>query len=294
MRQPIPRVALAAVIAMVAALAVATSQAAASWTFRFENHTSATFTANDESSPEGACWYEEIGAFKPESTKGAVSASVSSQSSPFECHDTWEAKLAYDQQYIGSYENEGAVNLFFGGVGAFVFHAYDPWFARATLDCEAAGPEWEEANGETPIEPYMTAEVEGQTCNVAWVPGYTPTQSALEATAPRAYAGHVRFVDGLAQVFRRRAGVRVDIFGLGHARRRVTITLRTAGGDPIGEASRVLPVGGRARTIPVPLSAAALRELHARREFLIHAAVRIDSKGGTGDTTPQLLLRPYR
>jgi hypothetical protein len=85
----------------------------------------------------------------------------------------------------------------------------------------------------------------------------------LASASSRAYAGHVRLVDSLAPVLGGTAKVPVQVFGLGGARYRVTVTLRNSSGRRLGSGSRVLKVGDRSRVVDVALSPAALPELSA-------------------------------
>jgi hypothetical protein len=85
--------------------------------------------------------------------------------------------------------------------------------------------------------------------------------------------------------------VTVEVFGTGAARHPVTVDLRGASGAELGTATRTLLVGHRPRTVSVGLSAVGRRALAGHREVQVHARVEIDSRGGTGDRTSQLLLR---
>lgn len=289
----------AALGAIVLALALATTliMAAPAWaedTFYFRNETGERFTPNDQDGLEEGCWFEAGGVFDTETGSAASLSSITAEAHAFECNSMWGVNLGYEQDPIEATRENGErfVGAWWGGIGAFGFDAYDPWIGSSTLQCEANGREWEEGNYMSPIEGLMTAEVDGRTCTISWLPGVTASaRLGLASTSARAYAGHVRFVSSLASVLGDHAKVSVQVFGRGAARHRTTVTLRTRAGRRIGSSSRILRVGDRSRVIDVPLSAAAARELSAGGELEVKAAVAVSSRGGSGDTTSQLLLR---
>ncbi len=273
----------------VLALLAAVPAARASDSFYFENETGMVFTPNDIDSLEEECWYGATGVFVP-GPKGAEDGSVHSEAG-LGCREFFGANLGFNQRYGGSWEqSEGRVYWWEGGIGAFEFEANDPLLGFSSVDCSANGPEWEEANGFKPIEALMTAEVDGDTCTVAWLPGVDAGDVATGSAAGSAAAGHIRFVDSRAEVRGGRARVRVEVFGRGGAQRRCTVVLRGKAGEAIGRASRRLRVGDRARVISVPLAPFARQALRVGGDLRADAAVSIDSLGGSGDTTTRLVL----
>lgn len=278
---------VAAVLALLALLAPA--PAAASDAFYFENETGMVFTPNDQDNFEEECWYGATGVFVP-GPRGAEDGSIRSEAG-LGCTEAWGSNLAFNQRYYGSWEQEsGRIYFWEGGIGAFGFSAYDPLIGSSTVSCEANGYEWEEGNGFTPIERFMASEVDGHTCTVDWLPGVNAGDTASSSALNTARAGHVRIVDSLAQVRGGKARVRVQLFGLGHVRRTVHLVLRSGAGMPIGRASRELRVGDKARVVAVPLDA-SVRRAARKRDVRVSASVSVESPGGTGDRTSQLVLR---
>jgi hypothetical protein len=284
--------ALVLLLAMAAVL-LAAPRAGAEDNFTVRNETGERFTPNNQDNFEEECWYDATGIFNPATGSAGVLSSITAEAHLFECNDGWGSNLGYGQTLETFEQNEREVYFWWGGVGAFAFSAYDPSIGAGTLSCQAAGSEWAEGNYFTPIERFMTAEVDGRTCTIAWLPGVGggAARLGLASKPSRAAAGHVRFVGSLASVLGRTAKVPVQVFGLGSAHHRVTVTLRSASGERLGSGSRILKVGDRSRVIDVALSPAAAREVSTRHEFKVKAAVDIASPGGTGDTTTQLLLR---
>ncbi|HVY96428.1 MAG TPA: hypothetical protein VHA54_05665 [Solirubrobacterales bacterium] len=281
------RLLLAAALALLALVVVPAAQA--SDAFYFENETGMVFTPNDMDSLESECWYGATGVFVA-GPSGSEDGSVRSEAG-LGCREFFGANLAFKQRYGGSWEqSEGPVFFWEGGVGAFGFQADDPLVGFSSVDCAANGPGWEEGNGFRPIEAFMTAEVDGNTCTVEWLPGIDAGDVATGSAAGSAAAGHVRFVDSRAEVRGGKARVRVQVFGRGGAQRRCTVVLRGKAGEAIGRASRELKVGDKARTIAVPLAPFARQALRVGHDLRAGAVLSIDSVGGSGDNTSQLVL----
>jgi hypothetical protein len=268
----------ALVLAMFASMAIPQG-AHAEDTFRLTNKAlTAEFDQFFQAKTEAGCWYDPNGVFGTGENFFHEDSEITGDDDPFRCDNaSWHSVLDYEQ----------------GGskVGLILFQADDPALGDATLECQGEGAETETGLGFLPIERFLTTEVDGRTCTVAPLPGLGAAGTDFASSPGRAYAGHVRLVSSLAPVVGRRAQVQVEVFGLGAARHRVSVDLRMESGMAVGSASRMLRVGDHPRTISVPISAAAWHELEARREFRVHAAVSIQSPGGTGDTTTQLLLR---
>lgn len=230
---------------------------------------------------ESGCWYGQSGAFSYSEPQNQGEYSVVIGDAGLGCENrSWDVALSYKS---GSQT-----------IGALGFKAHDPFIGASSLECGGEGAAFEEGNSVVPIERFLTTEVDEDECKVRMLPGIGPGHTDLASIPRRAYAGHVRLVSSLAQVSRGKARVMVEVFGLGDARRRVTVALRDSSGRPIGEAARVLSVGDHPRTISVPLSPAMLATVRTRHELRIRAAVDISSPGGTGDTTTQLLLSTRR
>ncbi len=283
------RIALLLVTMAILAL-VASPFAKASDTFRFDNETGMGFTPSGQDEFEAGCWYGATGVFNPSPTP-SQNGSITGDAGGCE-HEWWGSLLSFNQTYGGTWEEKGSpFDYWYGGVGAFNFGAEDPFIGDSSVSCQSAGSEWAKNVGATPIEEFMTSEVDGDTCVVAWLPGVNAGDLALTAAGAKPSAGHVRMIDSLARVYGGKAHVRVEVFGLGHARHDNDVILRTAAGRLIGRASRDLQVGDKAQTIAVPLPDPLRKTLAGGKELRIHAVVHIDSPGGTGDTTAQLLLR---
>lgn len=283
------------VAALAVALAMFPSSAAAEDAFYFENETGVGF-AGTMPPPEAGCWFGMTGLFV--SGPGpSQDGSLRSQIDLFsECEEEfWDPFLAYNQTPSGSYTEEGFTKyLFSGGVGAISFLASDPRIGSATLSCETNGAEWEEANGYTPIEPYMTVAVDGTACTVDWVPGMAAAGAKASATgAERPGGSHLRLVDSLARVVGDEAQVRVQAFGAGGRDVRALVRLTTLDGRPLGRARGWLRVGTEARVLAVRLPASARRALAGKRRELPVRATLAHAGGdpGTGDATRQLILR---
>ena len=284
--------ALVLVVAM-AAFLIAAPAAQAEDTFYLRNETGERLIPNEPDELEENCWFDATGVLDPDEPGSAAPlSSITAEEHVFECVSGWGANISYRVPPHWHVEHREHTLVGGGNVGAIGFFARDPLIGDATLLCQALGEEWDEGNGFIPIEEFMTAEVDGLTCTISWLPGVNAsTPLDLTSASLRAYAGHVRLVDSLAPVVGREAKVRVQVFGLGNARHRVTVTLRDQAGQPIGTGSRFLPVGDRSHMITVALSPATVRELDSRHELRVKAAVDIASQGGTGDKTTQLLLR---
>ena len=278
----------------VAAALLAAPAAAGEDTFYLMNETGQRLVPDVQDELEENCWFDPTGVFDEDAGPSAARVnSITAEEHVFECNAGWGSNVGYEVkphlQKVGKNEwtLEGG-----GRIGAIDFFARDPLIGSGPMKCGALGEEWAEGDGMIPIEEFMTSEADGLTCTISWLPGVNAsTPLDLTAASARAYAGHVRLVDSLAPVRGREAKVGVEVFGLGDARHRVTVILRDRSGNRIGIASRVLRVGDRSRVVTVPLSSAGLRELSARHEVRVEAAVEINSRGGTGDTTTQLVLR---
>jgi hypothetical protein len=284
------RILLPATLAVAILALVAVPLARASDTFRFDNETEMRFTANDQDELEEGCWYGTTGVFVPGPTP-SVGGSVRSEAGLGCERPWWGSNLAFDQTLAGTWTQNG-VEVFdwTGGTGAFAFNAVDPLIGDSSVSCPSTGSEWSEANGMTPIEDFMTSEADGDTCAVQWLPGVSANTLTFAAKSPGPRAGAVRMIDSLALVRGGKARVRVQVFGVGHALRQNDLVLRTHGGQVIGRASEMLRVGEQAAEVAVPLSAAALKELAKGKDMRVDAAVHMDSPGGSGDTTTQLVL----
>lgn len=283
------------IAALAVALALFPSAAAAEDAFYFENETGIGF-AGTMPPPEDGCWFGMTGLFV--SGPGASQeGSLRSQIDLFsDCEEEfWDPFLAYNQTPAGSYTEEGFTKyLFSGGVGAISFLASDPRVGSATLSCETNGASWEEGNGYTPIEPYMTVEVDETTCTVDWVPGMAGTGARVSATGAKRPAGsHLRLVDSLARVVGDEAQVRAQAFGAGERDVRARVRLTTLNGRPLGRTRGWLRTGAEARVLAVPLPPSARRALAGkRRELTVRATLtHAEGSAGSGDTTRRLILR---
>ncbi|MBS1892315.1 MAG: hypothetical protein JST59_13545 [Actinobacteria bacterium] len=270
------RIALLVTTALLLAL-VAAPLAKASDTFRFDNETGVTFFSNAGDNLEEGCWYNPTGVLREgeySSTTGSITGQVG-----WSCEsEEWGANLEFGLVAQGE------------GVGIFEFVARDPLIGDSSVSCPSVGAEIPESRGEAPIERFMTSEAEGDVCIVEWVPGVSASDLSLSTAISRPKAGHVRIIDSLARVFGGKAHVRVQVFGVGHARHDENLVLRDDNGELLGRASRELRVGDKPQAIAVPLPDAVLKTLAKGKDLRINAAVQIDSPGGTGDTTPQLVL----
>lgn len=283
------RIALVLLTVALVALVVAPVALAAD-TFRFDNETEMPFTPDNQDNLEEGCWYGATGVFRL-GPNPSVSGSIRAEAQLSCERESWGSEIAFDQTLKGTWEQtEGRVYDWAGGVGAFDFTATDPLIGDSSVECPTLGAETEDEWGMTPIERFMTSEADGDVCTVEWLPGVTASDVHFIAASATPRAGHVRMIDALARVYGGKAHVRVQVFGLGHARHRNDVVLRTAGGELIGRASRKLRVGDRPQTIAVPLSTPTLKALGKGKDLRVHAAVDIDSPGGTGDTTSQLVL----
>jgi hypothetical protein len=278
---------IAAAVAFFALLA--SPIAKASDTFRFDNETEIPFTASAQDEFEEGYWYGATGVFHPGPTP-SESGSVIGDAGGCE-REWWGSNLSFDQTYGGTWEQRGvSVYYWYGGTGAFNFEAEDPFIGDSTVSCSANGSEWAADVGATPIEDFMTSEADGDTCTVEWLPGVSASDLDLSTVSARPRAGHIRMIDSLSRVYDGKAHVRVQVFGLGHARHDNEVTLRTVAGRLIGGASRELRVGSKPQAIAVPLSRPVRKMVAEGKDVRVHAAVQIDSPGGTGDTTTQLVL----
>jgi len=272
---------------------LAASRAGAEDTFRFNNETGQGFT-NGARDTVPECWYGDNGALGPQ-TEPKLTGEIRADISPWEsCGEWWGANLSYNQEFWEEYTPGN--DLWKGGVGAFVFDAEDPTVGPATLSCRAAGREWvERAEFPTqPIENVMSAEVDGTTCTVAWLPGAHTASAAAVGTAVDT-AKYTHFVDSLAPVVGGKALVAVQTFGRSRLKVEDAITLSTQGGRVIGRAKARLEVGAKAQRVAVTLDAVTRRVLRRRGFLVVKAAVsHVDGSAGGGDTTTQLVLRPPR
>lgn len=297
-RKSIARLAGVAAVAAIAVVMAASPAARAEDAFYFNNDTGMAFTPNDQDGIDGNCWLGATGLFIPGPT-GAVNGSIRSDVGPFDqCSSMWGSNLGYDQQYIGSYTQQqtgGQVYLWYGGIGAFGFSAYDPALGSATVACASNGTGWETGNGFTPIEAYMTSEADGTTCTVDWLPGVDGASAGARAAANTSTASHTRFVDSLAEVWDGRAHPRVQTFGTRRVSVRDAVVLRTRGGKVIGRGTKTLRVGDEPQTVAVTLSRSARKVLAKGRELTVRASIE-HARGaqGTGDTTAQLVVRGKR
>jgi hypothetical protein len=284
---------LVAALASALVLAAAAAPAGAEDAFYFQNETGIGFSGS-MAPPEGECWFGLTGIFVGGPAASSDDGSIRSDNDPFDgCAEVWDPYLGYNQRYVGSYVREGGpVYLFTGGIGAVGFMASDPDLGSASVSCDTPGAEWEEANGYTPIEPYMTAEADGTTCTVAWVPGMREA-GAKASTAARKATTHLRLVDSHAAVVGPEAQVEIQAFGSGRAPVLAGVRLTTKAGKTIGRGKGWTRVGARSRVISVPLRLPRYTALNLRPlEMEVQAVLtHADGSAGSGDSTKQLILR---
>jgi hypothetical protein len=289
---------LAAALATALVLGTAAAPAGAEDAFYFQNETGIGFTGS-MAPPEGECWFGITGIFIPSSSPSSGDGSVRSDNDPFDnCAEIWDPYLGYHQHFDGSYVQEGfPVYLFSGGVGAVGFMASDPDLTSASTTCNTPGAEWEEANGYTPIEPYMTTEVDGTTCTVDWVPGMSAAgakaSAAALSAAKKPATTHLRFVSSLARVVGGEAQVEIQAFGRPRAEVRVAVRLTTKAGKPLGQGKAWTWVGAKPRIVAVPLRLPTYTTFMPKPlELKVRAVLtHVDGSAGSGDSTKQLLLR---
>jgi hypothetical protein len=267
-----------AVAALLLSFLALPSLARASDYFRLNTPPTVAMGIDPEETPnEEGCWSEGTGLFAAEPSYASGTSEITGEGNPFKCeYHEWAAEVFLAR----SPKNFGLI----------YFNPRDPVIGSSSLAC-APRTEIAKDEGYEPIQRVMTMEVDGDTCTASFLPGTQGGKVDFAATKSRAYAGHVRFVDSLAKVSGGRARVRVEVFGLGDASHQVTVALRSASGTEIGSARKTLRVGDQARTVVVPLTAAAKNAFGSQREIRVHASVDIASPGGTGDQTTQLLLR---
>jgi hypothetical protein len=274
--------ALAAAALLLAAFAA--PRAGAEDVFRFDNETGEGFTSSARDVvPE--CWSGVSGVLAPiaEPTQnGSIRADVG----PFDgCGEWWGADLAYGQTLQETWEEHGETERYWtGGVGVFGFTAEDPVVGGSSLSCAGGN--------ESPILNVMSAEVDGDTCTVEWLPGAGPSDGARASAVAPPSAKYTRFVSSLAPVAGGKARIAVQAFARHDLRVEDGIVLRTLGGHQIGRATTHLRVGAKAKRVPVTLAPAARRALAKRGELVVKASIRhVDGSQGGGDSTSQLVLR---
>jgi hypothetical protein len=259
--------------AALSVLAVPTAQAEDA--FYLESSTGMKFAGEYMDVIEPGCWFGPTGNMIE--GNAAEDGSIRSDISPFDqCSDAWGSALGFGlngQNYFG-----------------FNFGAYDWGLASATLDCEGRGVESAEAEGVNPIERLMSAEVDGLTCTIEWLPGARPSASSLAQRAVPSW--HSRLVSSLAPVANGKAKVKAQLFGPGRRTVRDRVVLRIRSGRLIGEGVGSTRAGSRPGLVPVPLAPFARRLLAANKELVVRASVtHADGTPGTGDETKQLVLR---
>lgn len=283
--------AVASIAAFLLFAALGVAGARAEDTFRFEGQPGPGFTSDAGEVPE--CWSDASGIFRPSneaSEDGKVRADLDIWD---ECGEQWATEIYYGQHLHEPPQNPLVSSSYewSGGYGGFWFDAEDRSLEPATLSCWANGAEWVESLGIMPIENLMSAEVDGTTCTVEWLPGAGPESASASSVADTS-AKYSHFVDSLAPVSAGKAQVAVQTFG----RRRLgvedEITLRTKGGQLIGQATTHLEVGDKPKQVVVPLDQATRRTLAAHGFLVVKASIRhVDGSAGAGDTTSQLVLR---
>ncbi len=272
---------------LAATLLLAAASAEAHDTFTFQGPAGVEFRNYDEAtnSPwqaeaEDQCWVGRTGNLVEEQSGSEGSIHAFPETRPATCPERWTAYMGYRQ---GRYT--------FGGI------LFRPWVLEgswSTVQCIIPDLESELFDELFPasIEMLMSAEADGTTCIVEWLPG-KGSGSALARAASLAPAGwHSRMVDSLARVAGGTAKVRVEIFGSGKRTVRDRVTLRTRGGRLIGSATGAGHTAAGPRTIAVPLAPFAQRALAQKGELMVRARLRhADGTPGTGDRTRQLVLR---
>jgi hypothetical protein len=275
---------LAAVIAVVLLSAAFAAPAGAEDTFRFDNETGEGFTSSGRDTvPE--CWSGAHGALAAIG-EPALNGSIRADVGPFEgCGEEWGASLAYGQTLAESWEDEGRMEYWWtGGTGLFGFFAEDPVVGGATVSCPGGS--------ESPILNEMSAEVDGTTCTVEWLPGAGPSGSARASAVAAPNAKYTRFVSSLAPVVDGMARVAVQAFARRDLLVEDEVVLRTLGGHVIGRATTLLRVGAKAKRIAISLAPAARKALAQGGDLVVKASIsHVDGSKGSGDTTSQLVLR---
>jgi hypothetical protein len=288
---------------VVAIVAIGTQASVASDTFTLANNTGVSFLQNQDTQ-DGTCWYGGTGAFVivpglvNNSSGIGVSGSVTGDMS-FSCLggddiENWGS--------LGSYKTPTQ-----GYVCCLSFQADDPAIGSASFDqCGGQGAQFETSQFEyydtpgTPIEQFMTFEVDGLTCTADWIPGVSastpPPASTTRSRATRAaVARHTRFVGGLAKVIDGVALVPVQSFGRdagATVRDRVVLRSKRA---VVGTGEATLVVAAKSRRIRVKVAKSVLAKLRVGHELRVSASVsHADGSAGTGDTTARLLLRRLR
>jgi hypothetical protein len=253
--------------------------------FYLESSTGMKFGGEYMDSIEPGCWFGPTGNMIP--GNAAEDGSIRSDISPFDqCSDAWGGAFGFGlngQNYFG-----------------FEFGAYDWGLASATLDCEGRGVESAEIEGVNPIERLMSAEVDGLTCTIEWLPGARPSPLRRPLSGDRGYAQeplaakgwHSRIVSSLATVRGGKAKVRSQIFGRPRREIRDRLTLRMPSGRLIGRGVGSGETGSRAHRITVPLAPFARQLLAEKKDLLVRASLtHADGTPGSGDETSQLVLR---
>lgn len=266
---------LFALLALATPTLLGVSSAQAEDSFYFESDTGMKFLGANMDDLEGECWFGATGNLIEDNA--AENGSIRSENdSPFdECSAAWGANMTY---YVKG-----------KGIGAFGFGAFDPLVGSSTVSCQANGVEWERGNGYTPIERFMSAEAEGRTCTVEWLPGVEAAPGARLLPTAR---WHSRMVDSLARASKGRAKIEVQVFGQGKRAVRERVTLRNRSGRLIGRGTGVARVGSRSTAIAVSLAPFARERLADERELVAKAVLEhVDGTPGTGDRTRQLVVR---
>jgi hypothetical protein len=283
--------AIASIAAFLLFAAFGVAGARAEDTFSFDGRPGPHFTATSGELPE--CWSDASGVFQP-SNKASENGQIHADLDIFDaCEESWAAEISYGQRLQEPPEDPWDNNGYEWkeGYGGFWFGAEDPTLEPATLSCWANGAEWVESLGMLPIEKLMSAEVDGTTCKVEWLPGVGPGSAAASSVADTS-AKYSHFVDSLASVAAGKAWVAVQTYGRRHLGVEDEITLRTKGGHLIGQATTHLEVGDKRTHVAVPIDRATRRALAAHGFLVVRAAIRhIDGSAGAGDTTTQLVLR---